>query len=339
MSVKVECVNNPPVAVNDTKTVVEDSGATAIDVLANDTDIDGGPKQVESVTQPANGTVVITGGGKGVTYAPSANYCNEPPGTAPDTFTYTLNGGSTATVSVKVECVDDPPVAVNDTATVQEDSGATAIDVLANDTDIDGEPKQVESVTQPANGTVVITGGGTGPTYDPSANYCNEPPGTTPDTFTYILNGGSTATVSVIVECVDDPPVAVNDTKTVEEDWGATAIDVLANDTDIDGGPKQVESVTQPANGTVVITGGGTGLTYDPSANYCNEPPGTTPDTFTYTLNGGSTATVSVIVECVDDPPVAVNDTKTVEEDSGAARSTSSPTTPTSTAAPSRLNR
>ena len=42
-----ECVDDPPVAVNDTKTVVEDSGATAIDVLANDTDIDGGPKQVD----------------------------------------------------------------------------------------------------------------------------------------------------------------------------------------------------------------------------------------------------------------------------------------------------
>src|SRR6201999_3011853 len=103
-------------------------------------------------------------------------------------------------------------------------------------------PKAVESVTQPANGTVVITGSGTGLTYEPSANYCNEPPGTTPDTFTYTLNGGSSATVSVLVECVDDPPVAVNDTKTVIEDSGATAIGVLANDTDIDGGPKQVES-------------------------------------------------------------------------------------------------
>ena len=47
--------------------------------------------------------------------------------------------------------------------------------------------------------------------------------------------------------------------------------------------------MTQPANGTVVITGGGTGLTYAPNANYCNTPPGTL-DTFTYTLNGGSTA-------------------------------------------------
>ena len=50
------------------------------------------------------------------------------------------------------------------------------------------------------------------------------------------------------------------------EDSGATAIDVLANDTDADGGPKTIASVTQPANGTVVITGGGTGLTYQPDA-------------------------------------------------------------------------
>ena len=40
-----------------------------------------------------------------------------------------------------VTCVDDPPVAVDDAATVTEDSGATAINVLANDTDIDGGPK------------------------------------------------------------------------------------------------------------------------------------------------------------------------------------------------------
>ena len=77
--------------------------------------------------------------------------------------------------------------------------------------------------------------------------------------------------------CVDDPPVAVADSATVIEDSGANAIPVLANDTDIDAGPKSVASVTQPANGMVVITGGGTGLTYAPNANYCNKPPGTTP--------------------------------------------------------------
>ena len=49
----------PPTAVNDTKTVAEDSGATAIDVLANDTDPDGGPKTIASATQPAHGTVAV----------------------------------------------------------------------------------------------------------------------------------------------------------------------------------------------------------------------------------------------------------------------------------------
>ncbi|MBW8874607.1 MAG: IPTL-CTERM sorting domain-containing protein, partial [Acidobacteria bacterium] len=315
----------PPTAVDDTATVTEDAGATAINVLANDTDPDGGPKSISSVTQPANGTVVITGGGTGLTYKPNADYCNNPPGTTLDTFTYTLapaGPNATATVRVTVTCVDDPPKAVNDSATVAEDDPATAVNVLANDTDVDGGPKSIASVTQPANGVVVITGGGTGLTYKPNANYCNTPPGTTLDTFTYTLTpGGSTATVTVSVTCVDDPPVAVNDSATVTEDDPATAINVLANDTDVDGGPKSIASVTQPANGVVAITGGGTGLTYTPNADYCNQPPGTTPDTFTYTLSPAGptpTATVSVTVTCVDDAPVAVNDSATVTEDDPA---------------------
>ena len=115
------------------------------------------------MTQPANGTVVITGGGTGLTYQPNAELLQRAAGHAPDTFTYTLTpGGSTATVSVTVTCVDDPPIAVDDAATVAEDAAATAIDVLANDTDADGGPIAIASVTQPANGTVVITGGGAG---------------------------------------------------------------------------------------------------------------------------------------------------------------------------------
>ncbi len=149
----VTCVDDNPVAVNDTRTVAEDSGASAIAVLANDTDVDGGPKTIQSVTQPGHGTVVITGGGTGLTYQPDPNYCNG--GSPTDNFTYTLNGGSTATVRVTVTCVDDAPVAVNNIATVSRNSGANPIDVLANDTDIDGGPKTIASVTQPANGSVV----------------------------------------------------------------------------------------------------------------------------------------------------------------------------------------
>jgi hypothetical protein len=219
-----------------------------------------------------------------MTYAPDPNYCG------PDSFTYTLNGGSMATVSITVTCVDDLPTAVNDSATVTESASATAIDVLTNDTDIDAGPKSVASKTNGAHGTVAITGGGTGLTYQPAVNYCG------PDSFTYTLNGGSSATVSVTMTCADNPPVAVADSATLAEDASATAIDVLTNDTDIDAGPKSVASKTNGAHGTVAITGGGTGLTYQPAVNYCG------PDVFTYTLNGGSTATVNITVTCVDEP-------------------------------------
>ena len=92
---------------------------------------------------------------------------------------------------------------------------------------------------------------------------------------------------------IDDPPTAVNDVATLTEDSAANAINVLANDTDTDAGPKTIASKTNGSNGTVAITGGGSGLTYTPNANYCNEPGAAPADTFTYTLNGGSTATVT----------------------------------------------
>ena len=102
------CSNAPPSAHDDVAVVVEDAAPTAIDVRANDSDPDGGPKFVTAVTQPANGSVAIVGGG--LTYQPSAGYCNDLGGT-PDTFGYTLNGGSTANVAVTVQCVGDvPPV-------------------------------------------------------------------------------------------------------------------------------------------------------------------------------------------------------------------------------------
>ena len=97
-----------------------------------------------------------------------------------------------------------------------------------------------------------------------------------------------------------------------------------------------ITAVTQPANGTVVITNAGEDLTYEPDANYCND--GSPTDDFTYTIddgNGGTdTANVEVSVTCVNDDPDAVDDTATVAEDAPQRRSTSWPTTPTPMAIP-----
>ena len=96
-------------------------------------------------------------------------------------------------------------------------------------------------------------------TYQPNPNYCNDPPGTTPDSFTYTLTGGSTATVL--------SPSRASTTRrsrstTLRPSAGgldtAATIDALSNDADVDGGQgdRPPSSATHPDNGTVVLTGG-----------------------------------------------------------------------------------
>ena len=227
--------DTPPTAADDETTLVEDSEAVTIAVLGNDTDPDGGAFSVDSITPPEHGSAVITPASDAVTYTPDAGYCND--GDPTDDFTYTLApGGSTATVAVTVTCVDDLPAASDDTATVDEDAAATAIDVLDNDVDSDGDPLTIASVVQPSNGTVVVTGGGTGLTYEPNADYCNTPPGDAPDVFTYTLTpGDSNAMVSVDVTCIADDPVA--DDETFDGTSSAIGNTALVIDDPTDGPP------------------------------------------------------------------------------------------------------
>jgi hypothetical protein len=198
-----------------------------------------------------------------------------------------------------VTVIGHAPVASDDTATVEEDAGATNVDVLTNDTDVETELIQITAVGDPENGTATVVDGTPDEiAYTPGANYCGA------DSFTYTVNGGDTATVEVTVTCVDDDPNAAADSATVDTDSAATAVMVLANDTDRDGGTKQVASVTQPANGTVVIADDGRSVTYKPRTDYCNTQTGGARDTFTYTLNGGDTATVAITVTCPAATPV-----------------------------------
>jgi VCBS repeat-containing protein len=105
VTVNVVSANDLPTAGNDTATVVEDSGANTIDVLANDSfspDV-GETLTVGSVTQGAHGTVAIGPGGLSVTYTPAADYAG------PDTFTYTVSDGNggTAVATVAVDVTED----------------------------------------------------------------------------------------------------------------------------------------------------------------------------------------------------------------------------------------
>ena len=298
VAVTVVPVNDAPVAGADTATTNEDVplGIATTLLLANDTDVDLDTLTITAVntTATSHGTVSLTG--TNVTYTPALNYNG-----AAD-FTYTLsdgNGGTaTGTVTVTVVPVQDVPVANNDAITTAEDTAAVfaASTLTVNDTDGDGDALTVTSVTATANthGTVSLLTGTI--TYTPALNYNG------PADFTYAIsdgNGGTaSATVNVTVTPVDDAPSAVNDSATVAEASTNNIINVLVNDTDADSGPLTVQSVTQPAHGTAAPGVAGANVTYTPSPGYCNEGPNVPRDTFTYTLNGGSTATVSVTVTC-----------------------------------------
>src|SRR5262249_12697385 len=112
VTVTVTDENDPPDARDDSFTVAEDSGATTLDVLANDTfapDV-GETLTLTAVTQPASGTVTFTA--TGVTFTPAPNF------NGVVTFSYTISDGrggtDTATVTVNVTPVNVPPDAVDD---------------------------------------------------------------------------------------------------------------------------------------------------------------------------------------------------------------------------------
>ncbi len=218
-----------------------------------------------------------------------------------------LGAEARARVTVLVTNVNEGPEAVADAARTPEDT-EIVIDVLANDSDVEGDALTVVAATEPSHGTARIATGG-GVIYAPEADWHGT------DAFAYTVsdgNGGTaTADVEVVVEPVNDAPVAVADTARTPEDI-EVEIGVLANDSDVEGDALTVAAVTAPLHGTARIATGG-GVIYAPGADWHGT------DAFVYTVsdgNGGTaTAEVEVVVDPVNDAPVAVADTARALED------------------------
>ncbi|MDA7419398.1 cadherin-like domain-containing protein, partial [Tritonibacter multivorans] len=261
--------NVDPDAQDDSETLDEDTSVT-FNPLANDTDGDGDDLTVVSFTDPEHGTLVQNPDGT-FTYTPDADYNGD------DSFTYTVEdgfgGSDTATVNLTVTPVNDAPVAEDDTATTPEDT-PVIIDVLGNDSDVDGDDLTVTAASSP-NGDVTINPDGT-LTFTPDENYNG------PAEITYTVEdgegGSDEGTVTVDVTPVNDAPVAEDDTATTPEDT-PIIIDVLGNDSDVDGDDLTVTAASSP-NGDVTINPDGT-LTFTPDENYNG------PAEITYTVEDG----------------------------------------------------
>ncbi len=304
VTITITPVNDRPLAVDDQAETSEDT-PVQVNVVANDSDVDGDDLTVSSVTQGAKGQVTNTNNGT-VTYTPQANT------TGQDIFTYVISDGNggldTAQLTINVTAVNDRPLALDDQDETPEDTPVT-IAVLANDSDPDEDALTVNSVTSGTNGGVVNNNNGT-VTYSPAANYHGT------DSFTYVAGDGKggldTAQVTITVTPVNDRPVAVDDQAQTNEDT-PVQVNVVANDSDVDGDNLTVSAVTQGSQGQVTNNNNGT-VTYAPQANTTGQ------DIFTYVINDGNggldTAQVTVNVNPVNDPPVANEDAFEFNEDS-----------------------
>ncbi|MBE4322469.1 tandem-95 repeat protein [Vibrio parahaemolyticus] len=302
VEVNVTPVNDAPVAKDDIATTQEDTAVT-IDVLPNDTDVDGDKLSIESVSVPKEqGTVEVVDGK--LVFTPAENFNGDAE------ITYTVTDGALtdqATVKVTVNAVNDTPVVESNIAdqTLAEDFTPYTIDLNTAFSDVDNVDGELTfSVSGNSNIQVAIVNGIA--TITPTADWN----GSETLTFTATDPSGESVsqpvnfTVAPVADIVADKATVVEDTPTI--------IKVLGNDTfEGDGKVVSLDANNGPANGTVSVNPDGS-VTYTPNDNYVGK------DTFTYVVTSGgvseSTA-VEVNVTPVNDAPVAKDDIATTQED------------------------
>jgi VCBS repeat-containing protein len=199
-------INNPPVAVTETIAVLEAGTATTLNdgvttsLLTNDTDTDGDPLTALLVTNPTEGTLTLNPDGTFIYVHGGGNLSS-------DSFTYSANdgkiNGAPVTVSITVTGTNDPPVAYNDNIIVPLNGTATTLDngqnnIIANDSDPDGDVLTATLVSSPSFGTLTLNPGGT-------FSYTQNGTLNSGDSFTYSVTDGTltsaAATVNILLSC------------------------------------------------------------------------------------------------------------------------------------------
>ncbi|MGF1457071.1 MAG: Ig-like domain-containing protein [Alphaproteobacteria bacterium] len=350
VSVTVTGENDAPVAADDTAETDEDTGVT-VAVLDNDADVDDQPLAVTRINDTAiavgaavtlgSGAVVASNDDGTLTYDPTGAFQALRDGeTVVEVFTYTVDDGDggtdTADVSVTVFGINDAPVAGTDEAGTDEDTAVT-VDILANDTDAEGDDltvTQIDGQAVDVGDTVTLASGGRATlqaagmlVYDPADAFQSlNAEDQAADEIHYVVRdqdgAGTEGTVRITVDGLNDAPVAAADTFATNEDTGLF-LDALANDTDVDDDALAItavngmaiqmgEALDLPSGATVTLNPDGR-LLYDPDDGFQALTDGETgTEAFTYTVSDPKGATdsaeITISVDGRNDAPVAVDD-------------------------------
>ncbi|WP_139128155.1 tandem-95 repeat protein, partial [Vibrio parahaemolyticus] len=263
---------------------------------------------------PANGTVSVNPDGS-VTYTPNDNYHGT------DSFTYIVTSGGVSestTVSVDVTPVNDAPVAKDDIATTQEDTAVT-IDVLPNDSDVDGDKLSIESASVPKEqGTVEVVNGKL--VFTPAENFNGDAE------ITYTVTDGQLtdeAKVTVTVNPVNDAPTIKVDAvegiteNAVSTDTLVATLEVADTDTPED---QLTVSLENNSNGYFVLVGDEVKLTQAGVDAVNNDELNLKDLTISASVSDGVNPTAndsdSLIVNRVNDAPtIKVDAVESITED------------------------
>ncbi|MFN6380563.1 MAG: Ig-like domain-containing protein [Flavobacteriales bacterium] len=296
-------VNDALEANNDQFGMQEDAVLNG-NLSTNDNDPDGDPLTYTVLVGPTSGALVVNLNGT-FTYTPGLNYfgtqtmsiqvCDAP------------NSCEISSLIIVVSPVNDTPVSVNDSFSGNEDQNISG-SVATNDSDVDSSNLTYGIVTGVSSGIFNMTSAGVF-TFAPSLNYN----GTQTVTYQVCDNGSlcAQATLTLVVNPINDAPFAGNDNATIQEE-GTLNGTVTANDGDVDGGLLTYTITTPPASGTFVMQANGS-YTYTPAVNFF----GNVSAQYSVCDAAGlcANATLTITVTNVNDAPLANNDTFTVIED------------------------
>ncbi len=141
--------NKAPIAVNDTISTTM-GVPVLVNLLANDSDPNGDKIALKTLSNPKNGKLYRMNDSY-IFYFPNAGFVGK------DSFTYTITDSkgatSTASVAITVAPANRLPVAKNDVVTAKSGK-AVMLNLLANDSDPDGDALTVLGATVPSHGSI-----------------------------------------------------------------------------------------------------------------------------------------------------------------------------------------